>query len=91
MTSERAQAYGRIIKTLEDLGPSKLHANEQERIREAADTLLFCEDSDTAELTLLDIRELTVNLVESGRWLDESAERLLADLDDAGPLASPVS
>ena len=41
MTSERTQAYGRIVKTLEDLGPAKLLASEQERIREAADTLIF--------------------------------------------------
>ena len=37
MTSERTQAYGRVIKTLEDLGPSKLQPVEQERIRDAAD------------------------------------------------------
>jgi hypothetical protein len=86
MTSERAQAYGRIIKTLEDLGPSKLHATEQERIRDAADTLLFCEDIETAKIALTDVRELTDSLVESGRWLEDSAEKLLRDLDDAGPL-----
>lgn len=91
MTSERAQAYGRIIKTLEDIGPSKLHASEQSRVREAADALLFSEDHDVAREAVADIRELTVALVESGRWLDESADKLLADLDDTGPLGSPVS
>ena len=30
MNSERTQAYGRIVKTLEDLGPAKLQAAEQE-------------------------------------------------------------
>ena len=34
MTSERTQAYGRVVKTLEDLGPSKLQPHEQELIRD---------------------------------------------------------
>ena len=32
MNSDRTQAYGRIVKTLEDLGPAKLLATEQIRI-----------------------------------------------------------
>jgi hypothetical protein len=88
MTSERSQAYGRVMQTIADLGPSKLHPSEQDRIRDAADTLLFCEDGTCAEAALSDIRDLTGNLVESGRWLDDSAERLLGDLEGAGPMAS---
>ena len=41
MTSDRTQAYGRVVKTLEDLGPAKLQPAEQERIRDAADNLIF--------------------------------------------------
>jgi hypothetical protein len=37
MTSERTQAYGRVVKTLDDLGPTKLQPAEQERIRDAAE------------------------------------------------------
>ena len=33
MNNDRTQAYGRIVKTLEDLGPAKLLATEQVRIR----------------------------------------------------------
>ena len=44
MTSDRAQAYGRVVHTLEDLGQTKLNAAEQDRIRDAADTLHFAED-----------------------------------------------
>jgi hypothetical protein len=90
MTSERSQAYGRVMQTIADLGPAKLHPSEQDRIRDAADALLFCEDATAAAEALVDIRALTGHLVESGRWLDESAERLLGDLEDAGPMA-PVS
>jgi hypothetical protein len=90
MTSERSQAYGRVMQTIADLGPSKLHPAEQDRIRDAADTLLFCEDGTCAAEALGDVRVLTGQLVESGRWLEESVEKLLGDLEDAGPMA-PVS
>jgi hypothetical protein len=90
MTSERSQAYGRVMQKIADLGPSKLHQSEQDRIRDAADTLLFCEDGTCAAEALDDVRALTGHLVESGRWLDETAERLLGDLEGTGPMA-PVS
>jgi len=84
MNSERAQAYGRVMKTLNDLGPSKLHADEQELIRDAADTLLFTEDA-TAEQALGRVDELAGRLVDSDRLLAETADQLLRDLEDCGP------
>ena len=91
MTSERTQAYGRIVKTLEDLGPSKLLDTEQERIRDAADTLIFAERADDHVVAALeDIRALAGHLAESGRWSDERAAELVADMGDIGPLA-PVA
>ncbi len=90
MTSERTQAYGRVIKTLEDLGPSKLQPLEQERIREAADNLIFAADLDEARASLIDVEELTEHLVASGRWTTERAEELASDLITCGPVA-PVA
>jgi hypothetical protein len=91
MNSERTQAYGRIVKTLEDLGPAKLLGPEQERIRDAADTLIFAEGTDEHVLAALDdVRALADHLVESGRWTEERALMLLDDLAAAGPLA-PVA
>jgi hypothetical protein len=91
MTSERTQAYGRIVKTLEDLGPAKLLASEQERIREAADTLIFASGSDDHVIAALDdVRALADHLAESGRWTDERAAALVDDVAAAGPLA-PVA
>jgi len=84
MTSERSQAYGRVVKTLADLGPAKLHASEQDLIRDAADTLLFSED-ETAEQALSRVEDLLGNMVEADRILQETAEQLLRDLEDAGP------
>ena len=72
------------MKTLSDLGPAKLHADEQELIREAADTLLFTEDSG-AEKMLDRIDELVSRLVDSGRLLEETADKLVSDLEDCGP------
>ena len=84
MNSERSQAYGRVMKTLADLGPAKLHQDEQDLIRDAADTLLFSED-ESAERALAQAEDLAGTLVESGRLLEETAEQLLRDLEDSGP------
>jgi hypothetical protein len=84
MNSERSQAYGRVMKTLSDLGPAKLHADEQELIRDAADTLLFTEDA-SAQKVLDRVDALAARLVDSGRLLEETADKLLSDLEDSGP------
>ena len=91
MTSERTQAYGRIVKTLEELGPVKLLASEQERIRDAGDILIFAEGSDDHVIAAIDdIRSLADHLVESGRWTEERALLLVDDIAATGPLA-PVA
>ena len=79
MNSDRTQAYGRIVKTLEDLGPAKLLATEQVRIRDAADTLIFASSADHDVMAAVeDVRALADHLVESERWTEERAAKLLA-------------
>jgi hypothetical protein len=91
MNSARTQAYGRIVKTLEDLGPAKLLPSEQERIREAADTLIFASGSEDDVVSAVDdVRALADHLAESGRWSDERAAELVDDILATGPLA-PVA
>jgi uncharacterized protein YmfQ (DUF2313 family) len=90
MTSDRTQAYGRVVKTLDDLGPAKLQPTEQDRIREAADTLIFAAEPDEARTALEDVEELTEHLVASGRWTSERAQELLQNLMACGPVA-PVA
>jgi hypothetical protein len=85
MTSDRTQAYGRVLKTLEELGASKLQPTEQARIREAADALIFAADLDDARTSLTDIGALAERLVSSGRWLEGSVDRLVEDLLACGP------
>ena len=90
MTSERTQAYSRVLRTLEDVGPTKLHDAEQERIRDAADTLIFSATLGEARVALSDIDDLTDHLVASGRWSEERAVELTQDILACGPLA-PVA
>jgi 3-oxoacyl-ACP reductase-like protein len=93
MTSERSQAYGRVMRTLDDVGPAKLHDSEREEIRAAADTLFFAEDLGVdaeAREAVARITKLARNLVDSERWLDESARSLLSDVLGCGPL-QPVA
>lgn len=93
MTSERSQAYGRVMRTLDDVGPAKLTELERDRVRVAADTLFFAEDLGSdgeARDAVSDVTALARHLVDSERWLDDSARRLLQDTLGCGPL-QPVA
>jgi hypothetical protein len=88
MTSERSQAYGRVTKLVDDLSGSKLHASEQQTIRDAADALFFCEDlsgDPEARRALESLEVLIASLVESERFTPETADRLRADVEGCGP------
>jgi hypothetical protein len=85
MTSDRTQAYGRVVQALAELGPTKLLPAEQSRIRDAADTLIFAADLAEARESLLDMSRLAEHLVTSGRWIEERIDHLVADLLACGP------
>ncbi len=88
MSPERTNAYRQVIKTLNELGPSKLLDSEQDRIRYAADNLLFSSDlaEDFAALAALDdVERLCRALTECGRWEQVTADRLAGDLSACGP------
>jgi hypothetical protein len=86
MSPERTQAYRRVMHTLDELGPSKLLSDEQDRIRLAADNLIFSSGlGDDAREALRDTEDLCAWLVESGRWESVTAERLAADVRACGP------
>ncbi len=85
MTQEdRAQAYGRVVRTLDDMGPTKLLPAEQATIRDAADALLFDED---AYDKLAAVEDLAERLVEAERWSPERARQLVDDVAACGPSA----
>ena len=91
MTNERTQAYGRVVQTLAELGPTKLLPAEQARIRDAADTLIFASDLDEAQDALRDMGVLTEHLLSSGRWLEERIDTLVANLLACGPSNVPAA
>lgn len=91
MTSERTQAYGRVMRTLQDVGATKLHADEQAQIREAADTLIFAATVEEAGFGFADARAIAEALVASGRWSDERAAELERDIAACGPELAPVA
>jgi hypothetical protein len=88
MSPERSQAYRRVMHTLDELGPSKLLDEEQDRIRHAADNLIFASDLEhdgPAQAALDDTGRLCRSLVESGRWEKVTAAQLGNDLRACGP------
>ena len=88
MTQERTHAYRRVVRTIAELGPAKLHQQEQEQIREAVDTLIFCRDldgDDAARNALQDVERLCRTLVGNGRWQQETAMSLARDVALCGP------
>jgi hypothetical protein len=77
------------METLRAAGDGRLLPEEQDQIREAADTLLFCQDVDSdseAKLALDRVRALARRLAGTGRWTPDAAERLLEDLAGCGPV-----
>src|SRR5688572_26849206 len=86
MNTERTHAYGRVVKTLDELGPAKLQPAEQQRVREAADTLIFATDLEEARRAMADVDELAEHLLASDRWSEERARQLVDDLLACGPV-----
>lgn len=93
MTPERSNAYRRVLHTLSEVGPSKLLAEEQERIRDAADELLFSHEAEDIPAldALADIEALCDALVECGRWEQVSASRLSETVRACGPARVAVA
>jgi hypothetical protein len=91
MTSDRAQAYRRVMEAIGDFEGTSLHAGEVQVVRETADALLFCEDleADQGAMEALDkFHALTDQLLENGRVSSERVGRLTADVEACGPLAA---
>ena len=92
MTPERAHAYQRVIQTLTEMGPSKLLGDEQERIRDAADNLIFSRDlaqDAPAREAMADVERPCRALVHRARWEEAAAMRLANDVSKCGPSLLP--
>jgi hypothetical protein len=79
-----------MLRILDGPESGDLRRDEADRIREAADALFFCEDLEvdsSARDAADEIADLAVDLVESGRWSEESAEELVSEVLACGPVA----
>ena len=88
-TSERSQAYGRVVRTLREPGEAQLLPAEQDLIREAADTLLFAGGAGPDEAVddaVATIETVAAHLVESERWTPAQASELVDDVLGCGHL-----
>jgi hypothetical protein len=78
------------MRTVRADGPDPLGPEECALVREAADSLLFCEElawDDEARTGLTRVGDLAGELVGSGRWGPDRAEQLLRDIESCGPMA----
>ncbi len=94
MTTNRARAYGRVMTLIDELGPAKLHADEQQAIRDAADALLFSIDvasDDEAKAALDRLDEVMDRLVTGERLIPETADALLDAVEACGPQTEPLA
>jgi hypothetical protein len=88
MSPERANAYRRVMEIVNELGPDELVDGERDRIRYAADNLIFSRDlagDVAAQEALGDVGRLCRALVDSGRLEEVTAGRLAEDLCLCGP------
>ena len=79
------------MKALADLTAAKLHGSEEATLRDAADSLFFCEDfteDAAAREALAKAGQLRVRLEEADRLTAEALDRLLFDIQACGPAAA---
>lgn len=94
MTTNRARAYGRVMSLMDELGPAKLHTDEQQAVRDAADALLFCADvtSDPeAKAALNHLDGVMDRLVEAERLMPETSDAILDAVEACGPQTEPLA
>jgi hypothetical protein len=87
-TPKRAQAYTRVMAQIDSLAQSKLHADEQAVVREAADSLLFTHDlraDPDAERALVELYALTDRMVDAERITRDRAGELVRGVEACGP------
>lgn len=88
MTADRSRAYAQVMQMVDDFAASKLHADEQAAIRDAADALLFCADmstDDVARDALVKLETMVHRMVDADRLMPETAERILDAVEGCGP------
>lgn len=85
MTPERHHHYRAALAIIDDVGPAKLHGPERELLAQCAEDLLLSDDALAVRACRHEALALLGHLVESGRWLAPTAERLAAHIEACGP------
>ena len=94
MTTNRARAYGRVMTLIDELGPAKLHHDEQQAIRDAADALLFTTDvasDEDAKAALNRLDDMMERLVVAERLIPETSDTILDAVEACGPQTEPLA
>lgn len=84
MDNVRSEAYGRVVKALDESGSDELTAEELQTIRTAADALFF--DGDGYD-ELAAVEDLVQQLVDADRWAPDRGRQLVDDVAACGPSA----
>jgi hypothetical protein len=88
ISPRQAAAYGRVMAALRTSDVSDLEDGELLTLREACDALVLGDgDADTR---LEHARDVCTDLVVTGRWAPESAERLRRDVESCARRAGDV-
>jgi hypothetical protein len=88
MTAERSRAYAHVIGLVDDLAAAKLHPEEQEAIREAADALVLSIDiiaDEEARAALHRLEDVVDRMVAADRLSTELGETLIDAVERCGP------
>ena len=88
MNTERSRAYSNVTRIVSDLAAAKLHPQEQQAVREAADALLFSTDiahDDEARDALSRLEAVVDRLVANERVEPETGRMILDAVEACGP------
>ena len=91
MNADRAHGYTSVMRALRELDAT-LRADEQQTLREVADTRLFTTDAaEPAERALRDAERLLDALVDEARLTTCVADHIAYQLEVCGPAGSPAA
>ncbi|HEV2811697.1 MAG TPA: hypothetical protein VGW10_00480 [Solirubrobacteraceae bacterium] len=79
---------------IDELGPAKLHHDEQQAIRDAADALLFTTDvasDEDAKAALNRLDDMMERLVAAERLIPETSDTILDAVEACGPQTEPLA
>lgn len=85
MTNERHDRYRQARDRIASVAAAKLQPGERELLEDCAEGLLLSASAEEAIGFSLSARQQLRRLVDSGRWLESSAQELADLIDSCGP------